>query len=113
MKEVLEDDALIRTGNFSKRPDTNDFHSIDVRHFYITTIQAELNLVWSSISISLSGECERTVRDGNAHQNEGGIGKCSRKGGDLSDEGYGTRSGDEPDLPVEFADIRGNGSRWR
>jgi hypothetical protein len=112
MKEVLEDDALIRAGDFSKGADTNYFHRIDVRHLDIAAIEAELNLVWSSVSIPLSGEGERTIRDRNAHQNEGSIRKCGREGGDLSDEAYGTRSGNEPDLPIEFADIRSNGSGW-
>ena len=39
-------------------------------------------------------------------------GNAVAKEEDLSYEGYGTRSSDEPDLPVEFADIRGDGSGW-
>jgi hypothetical protein len=112
MKEVLEDDALIGAGNFSKGPDTNYFHRIDIRHLDITAIEAELNLIWSSISISLPGERERTVWDRNAHQNEGSIRICGREGGYLADERYRSRSSDESDLPVELADIRGNGSGW-
>jgi hypothetical protein len=100
VKVVLENDALIRTVDFSKRPDTNYFHRIDARRLDISTTETELDLVGSSISITFSRERERMVRNRNAHQNEGGIGRWARKGGDFSDEGYRTRCGDEPDPPI-------------